>query len=61
MFVVGGSYQTSLVDPAPITDETGSLMIYDMEASTFHAVAPASNSEKPPHLVFPSVFQLNPD
>jgi|LauGreDrversion4_2_1035121.scaffolds.fasta_scaffold515951_1 hypothetical protein len=36
MIIIGGSYQTSLIDPLPITEEPGTLMTYDMDASTFH-------------------------
>jgi hypothetical protein len=43
MFIIGGSYQTSLVDPVPISDETGTIMTYDMDASTFHVVQQAGN------------------
>ena len=38
MLIIGGSYQTSLVDPQPISDETGTVMSYDMDASTFHPI-----------------------
>ena len=37
MFVFGGSYSPSLIDPAPITDDTA-VMIYDMDSSNFTPV-----------------------
>jgi hypothetical protein len=59
MFVFGGSYQTSLIDPVPISDETNTILNYDMDASTFASVSLASNENKPSNLIFPSVFQLS--
>ena len=62
MVIIGGSYQTSLIDPAPITDESGVVMIYDMDASTFQPVQQGSDKiYQPTNLVFPSAFLLNAD
>lgn len=35
MFVIGGTYQSGLIDPSPITDETGVFMNFDMDNSTY--------------------------
>lgn len=43
MIIIGGSYQTSLIDPQPITEEPGTLMTFDMDASTFHQLQVASS------------------
>lgn len=60
MYIFGGSYQTSLIDPLPISDETGLALLYDMDANTFQNVG-ATTGDKPSNLVYASVFGLNPD
>ncbi len=56
MFVFGGTYQTNLIDPAQISDETNQILNYDMDASTFASVSLTSNDNKPQNLIFPSAF-----
>jgi hypothetical protein len=55
MFILGGTYQTCLIDPAPIQDEQ--VLTYDLEASTFHPLS--TTGDKPSNLIFPSAFLLN--
>lgn len=60
MYIFGGSYQTSLIDPLAISDETGLALLYDMEANTFSNIG-TTTGDKPTYLVYASVFALNGD
>jgi hypothetical protein len=55
MYIFGGTQQPLLIDPQPITDESGLVMIYDMDANTFQSV-PSTTGDKPSSLIFASVF-----
>lgn len=35
MLIIGGSFQASLIDPSPIGDDQGNMLLYDMDSSTF--------------------------